>query len=203
LWSKLGPTWKYSEYSYATWTLPEPAEIISPVNGSSLSGPVVQFNWANIGANLYKVYVGTAPGFKDIGVYPLEGTTGTSILVSGLPADGRTVYVRMWTKVGAGWYFNDYTYTSWVPAAMITPLNVSILSGPSASFDWSDVGADEYKLYIGRTQGQKDLGLYSTTGTSITANNLPIDGSTVYVRLWTKISGKAYYQDLTYITGPE
>jgi hypothetical protein len=32
--------------------------------------------------------------------------------VTGLPTDGRTIHVRLWSLIGSGWQFRDYTYTA-------------------------------------------------------------------------------------------
>jgi hypothetical protein len=32
--------------------------------------------------------------------------------VSGLPTDGRTIYVRLWWRIGGSWFFGDSTYTA-------------------------------------------------------------------------------------------
>jgi len=32
------------------------------------------------------------------------------VTVSGLPANGSTLYVRMWSKISGVWQFNDYVY---------------------------------------------------------------------------------------------
>ena len=35
--------------------------------------------------------------------------------VTGLPVDGRTLYVRLWSVIGGVWSFTDYTYTATGP----------------------------------------------------------------------------------------
>ena len=37
----------------------------------------------------------------------------TSQAVSGLPANGSTIYVRLWTLLAGVWQYNDYSYTAW------------------------------------------------------------------------------------------
>jgi hypothetical protein len=79
------------------------------VNGSTLSGSGITFTWsAGIGAAAYWLDVGTAPGGFDLFS---QGTgLATSQSVSGIPTNGSTIYVRLWTVVGGVWQFNDYTY---------------------------------------------------------------------------------------------
>ena len=76
--------------------------------------------------------------------------------VDGLPTDGSTVYVRLWTQLGGGtgWVFSDYTYTaaSQSKAVWTSPVPGSTLSGPTATFDWSTgAGATAYSISVGTT----------------------------------------------------
>ena len=86
------------------------------------------------------------------------------------------------------------------PASISSPSNGSTLPGASATFRWSGVsGAQEYFLYAGTSQGSNNITGRSTgTGTSVTVSNLPTNGSTVYVRLWTRFSSGWQYRDFTY-----
>jgi len=57
--------------------------------------------------------VGSALGFHDLGYFPSAGTTELSTMVSGLPVDGRTLYVRLWSLFDGVYYFKDQTYTAY------------------------------------------------------------------------------------------
>ena len=79
-----------------------------PANGSTLSGSTVTFNWtAGTGAISYQLWVGSTVGGHDIAV---GITTGLSTTISGLPTDGRTLYVRLYSYNGSTWTFSPYTY---------------------------------------------------------------------------------------------
>ena len=80
--------------------------------GSTLSGSSVTFSWNNAGASLYQVWVGNSQGAYDIGYYPQSGTTATSTTATGLPTDGRTLYVRLYSAIYGAWQFRDFTYTA-------------------------------------------------------------------------------------------
>ena len=43
-------------------------------------------------------------------IYGQSQGTNTSVTVGGLPSNGSTLYVRLWSLVGGTWFFNDYTY---------------------------------------------------------------------------------------------
>ena len=85
------------------------ATMTSPTPGTQLSSSSVTFRWSSAsGALEYFIYIGTTAGSNNI----LGRSTGvsTSTSVSGLPTDGRTLFVRLWTRTSSGWQYNDYTY---------------------------------------------------------------------------------------------
>jgi hypothetical protein len=88
-----------------------PATLASPTPGSKLAGASVTFAWsAGTGVSQYWFYVGTSAGGNDL--YGQSQGTNRSVTVSGLPTDGRNLYVRLWSQISGSWQFNDYTYTS-------------------------------------------------------------------------------------------
>lgn len=86
------------------------------------------------------------------------------------------------------------------PATVSSPAPGSTLPGASATFSWGPVsGALEYFFYAGTSQGANNITGRSTgTATSTTVTNLPTNGATVYVRLWTRFSSGWQYRDVTY-----
>jgi hypothetical protein len=55
--------------------------------------------------------MGSTQGAKDIYNSGSLGTD-TSDTVSGLPTDGRTLYVRLWYRIGGEWQYSDFEYTA-------------------------------------------------------------------------------------------
>ena len=86
------------------------AEILLPLPGSTLSGAVVEFVWTDVNADQYALDIGSAQGGTDI--YSQNLGAATSVTVSGLPTDGRTLHVRLWTVRDDQWNYTDYTYTA-------------------------------------------------------------------------------------------
>jgi len=88
------------------------------------------------------------------------------------------------------------------PATMSTPAAGSTLTGSSVTFTWyQSAAAQAYWIDVGSTQGGNNYyqsGSLPTTTLSQAANNLPTDGSSVYVTLWTMISGQWQYNQYTY-----
>jgi hypothetical protein len=129
--------------------------------------------------------------------------------VTGLPGNGGTIYVRLYSKLGGANYYNDYTYTSAeiVPSTMVIPLNGATLIGTSNLFSWTNSGADYYRIFVGTTgPGSFNLGFFPsnnpTTETTLTVTGLLGDGKTIYVRLYSNFGGKWYYNDFQYISDP-
>ncbi len=153
----------------------------------------------------YVLYVGSTPGGHDLAAVSPNPLTGTSATVN-LPTNGATIYVRLWTIInGSTYFYNDYTYTEATihGAAITSPGPGSTLTSASTTFTWSAATGNVtyYVLYVGSTPGSYDLADVSPsplTGTSATVN-LPTNGATIYVRLWTIINGSTYsYNDYTY-----
>ena len=178
------------------------ATMSSPTPGSTLTGSSQTFNWTSgSGAFQYFLYVGSTQGSNNY----FGGSTGTvrSQTVSGLPTNGSTVYVRLYTLLSNGWWYIDYSYSAAspsAPATMSSPTPGSTLTGSSQTFNWtSGSGAFQYFLYVGSTQGSNNY-FGGSTGTvrSQTVSGLPTNGSTVYVRLYTLLSNGWWYIDYSY-----
>jgi hypothetical protein len=101
----------FNDYTYTAATLGSKAVMTNPVPGSTLSGPAITFTWtAGSGASAYWLDVGTVQGQGNIFVPNVS--LATSQAVTGIPTDGRTIYVRWWTQIAGVWQVNDYTYTA-------------------------------------------------------------------------------------------
>jgi hypothetical protein len=180
------------------------AAITYPVPASTLSGSSVKFTWsAGSGVTQYYLYLGNSQGADDI--YAQSQGTSLSVTVSGIPTDGRTIYVRLWSQFASGWDYNEYTYKAFsgsanTKAIMTNPAPGSTLSGSSATFTWSaGSGVTQYFLYLGNSQGANDIYAQSQgTSLSVTVSGIPTDGRTIYVRLWSLFASGWDYNDYTY-----
>jgi hypothetical protein len=70
----------------------------------------VPFQWsAGTGVSLYQLNLSAiAPGGSDLYLY--KGAA-LSTSVPTLPANGVTVYARLYSKINGAWQYNDYVYT--------------------------------------------------------------------------------------------
>jgi hypothetical protein len=180
------------------------AVLTTPPPGSTLPGPSVMFGWTSgTEVSQYWLYVGSTMGGADL--YNASTGTAQSATVHNLPMDGRIIYVRLWSLIFGAWQYNDYTYADGQIAVMTSPPPGSVLSSDSVTFGWtSGTGVSQYWLYVGTTPAGFDLYDRSTgTNQSATANNLPRDGRTLYVRLWSLVGNIWLFNDYTYAAGPK
>jgi glucose/arabinose dehydrogenase len=131
-----GTTWVFASWSdggAATHTISTPlanttytatfakarARITSPTPGSVLPGAVASFAWtAGTGVSAYQLDVGTSPAGTQ--VFASGPVTSHSATVTGLPMNGGTVYVRLWSSIGGNWEYDDYTYVAAPPPQTVT-----------------------------------------------------------------------------------
>ena len=167
----------------------------TPTPGSTLSGSSVTFDWtAGTGASAYWLTVGSTAGGDD---YYSSGNLGNVLtaIVNGLPTNGSTLYVTLYSLIGGAWVPNAYTYTALSGAeggVITTPTPGSTLSGSSMTFGWTaGAGASAYWLVVGSTAGGDDYYSSGNLGNVLTAivNGLPTNGSTLYVTLYSLIGG--------------
>ena len=85
------------------------ADLTTPTPGSTLTSDTVTFRW-NTGStpDEYFLAIGTTPGGADL--YNQSQSQNLSVRVSGLPVNGRTIYVRLSSRFGSDLVFNDYTF---------------------------------------------------------------------------------------------
>jgi Peptidase family M23 len=203
LWSLIANVWEFNDYTYTAAGVPQRTVMTAPPPGSTLSASSVMFIWtAGNGVTQYWISVGTAPGAGDL-YFQSQGTSLSGV-INGLPTDGRTLYVRLWFLIANVWQFNDYTYRAATlagqKAAITSPTSGSTLPGASVTFDWnSGSGVSQYFLYVGNSLGTNDVyGQSQGINLSTTVNSLPVDGRTLYVRLWSLIANAWQFNDYTY-----
>jgi hypothetical protein len=111
LYSLVNGSWLYNSYTYSAVHY-VPASIVSPAPGSTLSGGEAIFTWNSTpGAAAYWVDVGSSPGGNNI--YQ-SGNLGlaTTLPVAGLPSNGSTIYVTLYTLLDGSWQSTSVTYTA-------------------------------------------------------------------------------------------
>jgi len=196
---------------------PAAATMSSPTPGSTLGGASVTFRWtAGSCVTQYTLAVGNSVGAGDI--FSASLGLGLSALVTNLPTDGRTVFVRLTSTVNGSPLFFDYTYTAstgaggggggggiggcGTPAAatLISPASGSTLTGSSVGFSWTAGSCvTSYTLSIGSTLGASDI--YTANqglNQSAVVNGIPTDGRTLFARLTSLINGTPQSNDYSF-----
>ena len=202
LWSFINGGWQFNDYTYtAASSSGVKAQITSPTPGSTFSSSTVTFNWnSGSGVSSYYLYVGTSPGGNNIFNNFVTGGTQS---VGGIPTNGQSLHVRLWSFINGGWQFNDYTYTaassSGVRAQITSPTPGSTLSSSSVTFNWSSgSGVSLYYLYVGTSPGGSNIFNNFVAAGTQSVGGIPTDGQPVNVRLWSLISGNWQFNDYTY-----
>jgi hypothetical protein len=204
LWSRINGVWQQMDYTYTEAGTPSQGSLTSPAPGSLLAGSGATFSWtAGSGPTQYELWLGTT-GAGSNNVYNSGPLTTTSANVALLPANGVTLYARLWSMLSGVWQSTDYTYTeAGTPssASLTAPTPGSQLTGSSATFSWTPgSGPTAYELWLGST-GVNTNNLYnsgSITGTSVNVTGLPTNGVKIYARLWSLMSGVWRPTDYTY-----
>jgi hypothetical protein len=165
------------------------AQLTYPTDGSTSIDPTVTFTWAPFsGAQVYYLYVGTAPGLKD--VYDGGETKATSVTVR-LPFGG-TFYATVDTESNNSWHFGPgISFTTATPASLQSPLDKSSGVNNPVQFSWaSQPGASVYYLYVGTTPGAKDA--YDSGEVQTTQLTPTLSAGTYYALIDTKIGAHWY-----------
>jgi len=201
LWHReAGGDWEWRDFTYTA--LLEVTSLMPdfPVSDSKLSGSTETFSWSPAGFPVQEWWLeaGTGIGRSD---YYNSGSLGTSLstVVTGLPVNGSTVFVRFWYRVDGEWLYTDITYRAAcldsLPS-MASPVGNSVLGGDTVTFNWTpnSSSSSEWWLYVGSSIGASD---YVDTDfldglTSYEVSGLPTDGSDVYVRLWHREAGGSW-----------
>ncbi len=210
LYSLVNGQWVYNQYTYTAYGASSGTGVLTtPTPGSTLTGSTVTFVWtAGNNSSAYWMDIGNVAGGNQ---YYQSGNLGdvTTVTVNGLPTDGSTVYVTLYSLVGGQWIANAYTYTAFTSgsglAVMQTPIPGTTLSGNVQTFTWSaGNGAISYWMDIGTTVGGNDIYQSGSLGNVLTTtvNSLPANGSQIYVTLYSLIGGNWMSNAYTYISGP-
>ena len=194
---------EFIETTYPSFSSPNP--------GTTLTTTSANFSWSSGDFNVdtYILEIGSQPEWDDVFGGTFSGQT-TSIQVDTIPNDGRTLYVRLWYIIGWEWAFVDMEVTAYeappLPEPELTAPDTHSINGTSFTFIWSDNGnpIDRWWLDIGTSEGSGEFheGNYPGTQTQDTVSGLPVDGSTIHVRLWYRMNWIWNYTDYSFLSEP-
>ena len=185
---------------------PPLAALTSPAPGSTLAGPTVTFKWSAVsGANGYFLHLGTT-GVDSVNLLNSAeySSSTTSVTVNNMPVNGQKIYARVYTDYNGSHLYQDYVLTASAQALLTLPGTSGTLAGPTVTFGWSAAtgSVNGYFLHLGTT-GAGSMNLlnsaeYPTSTPSVSVNNLPVNGGTIYARIYTDYNGTHLYQDYAF-----
>jgi hypothetical protein len=186
----------WTTYTEVSFTVAYSAVTLSnPIPGQNSPNQDVTrpFSWTALaGASGYAVWIGTAPGGKDIAESGELPSTQSTYLPRMLPAGGQ-VWIRLWTLASGTWLHSDDV--AFTPAArIIQPVQRSLAIDPSKAFTWTPGAvingrSPTYELTIGTHAGGSDLydsRTISATSVALPPATLPA-GSELYARVIVKL----------------
>jgi hypothetical protein len=180
------------------------ASFIHPRDGQVHVDPSLAIRWTPVadGRARFKLSIGTTPGGKDL--VDTNEMAQTSYQATALPAD-RTLYARVWTRVGTTWRYEDAAYTlaaTVAPARIIIPTDGAANIDTGLPFQWTSVDlARGYRLRIGTSVGASDVHDSGTIRvTRRFVSNMPI-GTPLFGHVETLIDGTSYGTDFTFTAG--
>ncbi|MFZ3263055.1 MAG: beta-propeller fold lactonase family protein [Terriglobales bacterium] len=197
LYSLINGAWISNAYTYTAYGVATaPGVLTTPNPGTTLSGSTVTFDWTSgSGATAYWLDLGSVAGGNQ---YEQSGNLGnvTQLTVNGLPTNGTTIYATLYSLISGTWVSNAYTYTAFTAAqsggVITTPAPGTTLSGNTVTFSWTaGAGATAYWLDAGNVAGGNQYEQSGNLGnvTQLTVNGLPMDGSEIFVTLYSLIGG--------------
>jgi hypothetical protein len=188
-----------------SWGQPSANVLLGNGDGTFTAGSSVTLPAGATGAAAARVTSSGFPGVivslsslsEAVALEPYWAQAATaSTTVSGMPATGPNL-------VNAS-YGGDTTYSGSTSstvtlqgpnnASITSPTPGSTLTSASTTFTWNvgPTGTTGYGLNVGTSFGAADLvNIGPLSGTSVTVN-LPTNGATIYVRLWTILNGTTY-----------
>ncbi|CAA0102602.1 Uncharacterised protein [Halioglobus japonicus] len=212
LWVLTSSGWKgshLSSFNTVTEQPAEPAVITAPLPSEPLkSGAVLE--WAGVGTDSYMVAVGSSyevisqPPWVDIFAW---GGTGNSVTLPRIPQDGSEIHIRIYSRIKTTWTYKDFQFTAALvePAEITAPAPDTQLQQHAQRVEWAAAeGATQYALSVVTdpalldTPSESDIFSSFSEDTSLVVTGIPVDGTPVYMRLWSLIEGDWYYTDSTY-----
>jgi hypothetical protein len=174
--------------------------LTSPARDATFAGSTVTFTWTE-GCDVTERYLAVASTEGGSDIYGAYQGNALSRTVTGIPTDGRTIYVAVSSWMGgAGWVTTFTTHKAYgsssapiVPAKsnLTTPAPGSTLSGSSVTFEWdAGTAVSERYLAIGSAAGASDLySGYQGGALSRSVSALPTDGRAIHVTLSSWVNG--------------
>ena len=198
--SLIAGEWVHRDSTYYTFNpnqpVPEKSILTSPSDDTKLRSGDITFHWSE-GSLVDRnwLYIGTYKGYGDLhsaAVYDGSSTVNLTIYTE-------KIYVRLWSYIESQWQYNDYEFDTMDSRSAITsPVSGSTFTSEKITIHCTEgYNIDSRYLMVGSSKGYGDISSSYMTGLKKTIK-MPIDGSQVYVRLWSKSGSSWGYLDYEY-----
>ncbi len=189
------------ENQYTAFTPAPTPQIVSPANGSTLSGDSVTITWNANGVTPqnWVVNAGNSSGVSDLATSGMLAGNATQVTLTNLPTNGQTIFVSLNTvDNGISTLVDENQYVAFNPSPgvpqIVTPAEGSTLPGSSVTITWNANGVTPqfWAVNAGSSPGASNLaasGALAGNVTQTTLTNLPTDGQPIYIRLYTGNNG--------------
>jgi hypothetical protein len=201
IWAHVAGTWRFTD---ATFTADPPAPLLSqvtyPRHGAANAYLPQPIQWTAVpSAELYRLWVGTAPGAHDL--LDTGDVQETSAVADSLPS-ATWLYARLWTRAGGVWRYTDSSFS-------VRPLVTRVSYPPDGAtnadlrlpIQWMPLMAVDvraYRLFLGTAPGATDLlDTNSTSQTKWLTPGIPA-GQVIHARLWTQVGPEWRYTDSSF-----
>src|ERR1019366_6272790 len=155
LYTLVGTTWLFNDYAFIESGTPVPPVLTAPALGSTLSSTSQTFTWtAGTGITSYQFGLGTT-GVGSLNLYLSPRQSALTATVTGLPANGVTVFARLAYLQGTVWKSLDYTFiesgTPTLPVLSSPNTFGTTFTTSSTTFTWTaGAGPTAYELWVGK-----------------------------------------------------
>ncbi len=203
IWTHLDGGWTKRSISFVATDGPiVTAEWLHPAPDESDVATPGSFTWTEVsGALGFSIWIGTAPGTRDLFESGLLPADATSFFAPPLPSD-MPLYARLWTNVGGIWRWRESRFHSALPpGSWLHPMHGEVGVDPSQPLRWTtQPEVEAFRLQAGTQPGVYDLA--DTPPFLASAYDLPHvpPDSTVYARLWMSTGGRWFFQDAVFTT---
>lgn len=200
--------WTFQDYTYQA--AGPVCGMLSPIPGSNLASSSQTFAWQS-GFERYWLYVGSK-GVNSNDLHDSGSLTSSSLTLSNLPTDGRTLNVRLWCRApeATQWTYKDYTYKAKadLPGKPVTIAPRGNITTNQPTYTWQAVsGSTRYQVWVADTSkhtyskwfSDSEAGCSGSVSTcSVTpAWTLPRGAARWWVQGWNTGAGYGPWSDPT------
>jgi hypothetical protein len=188
---------------------PVPPEIDFPASGSAIDGKRVQVTWSagNKPVSDWYLHIGTIENGKDLLDSGEIGAEKISHVVNNLPGDKTDIHVKLWYQLQGSsvWHNIKSSFVSNEvepePPEVLKPVSGATVAGSQTKIMWNagDMAVNSWYLSAGTTENGTDVldsVAVAPETNSYVVENLPQNGSPVYVKLRYQSQGDSQWHNV-------